>query len=131
MNHRSHLGARERRARSRLAKLLHDMPILCGSLVEMERVCGKERCKCTRGEKHPALCLSIRVGDRRKMIHVPKAFEPAVRSCVANYREVKELLGRVSGACLERWLEEKEREKREMGKGSPAKRRSKGRPEKK
>ena len=72
MYHRGHLTARERDARSRMVRIVHQEPFLCGSLVTMNRVCGKPHCKCTRGERHPALCLSMRVRGKRKMIHIPK-----------------------------------------------------------
>ena len=75
MRHRAHLPAKERQARSRLAKLLHEQPFLIGSLVSMDRVCGKPGCKCTRGELHPGLYLALRVGTKRKMIHVPQSLE--------------------------------------------------------
>jgi len=72
MKHRGQFTRSERFARSRLTKLLHDRPFLCGSLVRMQRVCGKQGCKCTRGELHPSLYLAIRVGEKRKMIHIPR-----------------------------------------------------------
>jgi len=62
MRHRGQFTQSERFARSRLAKLLHEQPFLCGSLVTMHRLCGKEGCKCTRGELHPGLYLAIRAG---------------------------------------------------------------------
>ena len=71
MRPRSHLASAERRARSRLTKILHEHPFLCGSLVTMQRTCGKLGCKCNRGELHPGLYLALRVGGRRKMVHVP------------------------------------------------------------
>jgi hypothetical protein len=46
------------------------------------------------------------------MIHVPRAWEEKVRSWVGNYRESKELMGRISEALLERFLKEKERASR-------------------
>ena len=109
MRHRSHLPAKERAARSRLAQALHDRPILRGSLVLMSRTCGKETCKCARGEKHVSLYLSIRVGQKRKMICVPRRLEDAVRSWVEVHREVDRLIARVSQACLQRFLKEKKR----------------------
>ena len=66
MRHRGYLPAKERQARSRLAKLLHEKPLLIGSLVSMPRVCGKPGCKCTRGELHPGLYLALRVGESER-----------------------------------------------------------------
>ena len=107
MHHRSHLTARERDARSRMARIVHQEPFLCGSLVSMNRVCGKPHCKCARGERHPALCLSIRVRGKRKMIHIPKPWETTIRAWVGNYRDLKRLMDRVSDGSLNRFLKEK------------------------
>jgi len=109
MRIRSHLPRRERFARSRLAKLLHDRSFLCGSLVTMHRVCGKPGCKCLRGEPHPGLYLAIRIGPTRKMLHVPSALEWRVKQWVTTYQEIWRLIEEVSGACLQRFLKEKQK----------------------
>ena len=109
MRHRGYLPAKERQARSRLAQLLHQKPLLIGSLVSMPRVCGKPECKCTRGELHPGLYLALRVGGKRKMIHVPQLLEAQVRQWVETYQEVWELLEKVSEACYRRFFQEKQR----------------------
>ncbi len=125
MRHRGQFSRSERVARSRLAKLLHNEPFLCGSLVSMRRVCGKEGCKCTQGELHPGLCLALRVGDKRKMIYVPQALEATVRRWVSSYQEAWELMEKISQSCLQRFL----RGKREIGvaKRQKAAERGKGR----
>ena len=51
----------------------------------MNRVCGKEGCKCTRGELHPGLYLAMRMGEKRKKVHVPQALEATARGWVAVY----------------------------------------------
>ena len=107
MYNRSHLSASERRARSRLAQILHQQPFLCGSLVTMHRTCGKPGCKCTRGELHEGLYLALRVGKSRKMIHVPRALEATARQWVATYQEAHRLMDEVSGQCLTQFLEKK------------------------
>jgi len=109
MRHRGYLSRSERLARSRLAKLLHEKPFLCGSLVTMLRVCGKQGCKCTRGELHPGLYLAIRAGEKRKMIHIPQALEGTARQWVTTYQEAWQLMEQVSQACLERFLKGKEK----------------------
>jgi len=109
MRHRGQFTRSERLARSRLAKLVHGEPFLCGSLVSLHRVCGKEGCKCTRGELHPGLCVALRVGEKRKMIYVPPSLEPTVRRWVKTYQEVWQLMEKISQACLERFLSGKEK----------------------
>jgi len=125
MRHRGQFSRSERVARSRLAKLVHNEPFLCGSLVFMRRVCGKEGCKCAQGELHPGLCLALRVGDKRKMIYVPQALEATVRRWVSSYQEAWELMEKVSQSCLQRFL----RGKREIrvAKRQKAAERGKGR----
>jgi len=108
MRHRGYLPAQERQARSRLAKLLHQKPLLIGSLVSMSRVCGKPGCKCTQGELHPGLYLSLRVKEKRKMIHVPQSLEAKVRQWVGTYQEVWRLMEKVSETCYQRFFREKQ-----------------------
>ena len=125
MRHRGQFARSERFARSRLAKLLHEQPFLCGSLVTMHRVCGKEGCKCTRGELHSGLYLAMRVGEKRKMVHVPQALEATVRRWVATYQEAWRLMEEVSQTCFERFLKGKEKV-REQSKTKTAERGSHG-----
>ena len=109
MRHRGQFTRSERFARSRLAKLVHEQPFLCGSLVSLSRVCGKEGCRCRRGELHPGLCIALRVGKKRKMIYVPQPLETQVRQWVATYQEIWHLMERVSEACYQRFFQEKQR----------------------
>jgi len=111
MRHRSPLPPKERQARSRLAKLLHEEPFLIGSLVSMPRVCGKSGCKCTRGELHPGLYLSLRVGSKRKMIHVPQPLEGLARQWVGTYQEAWRFMEQVSQACLKQFEKAKEQDR--------------------
>ena len=108
MRHRGYLPVKERQARSRLAQLLHQKPLLLGSLVSMPRVCGKPGCKCAQGELHPGLYLSLRVGEKRQMIHVPQSLEAKVRQWVKTYQEVWRLMEKVSQACYQRFSQEKQ-----------------------
>jgi len=108
MRHRGQFTRSERFARSRLAKLVHGQPFLCGSLVPMQRTCGKPGCKCTRGELHPGLCIALRVGEKRKMIYVPQSLETQVRQWVANYQEAWRLMEQISQRCLNRFLLKKD-----------------------
>ena len=111
MRPRNHIPDPERRARSRLTQILHEEPFLLGSLVMMKRACGKPGCKCTRGELHPGLYLALRVGQKRKMIHVPQPLEAKVRQWVGTYQEVWRLMEEVSQACYQRFFQEKQQAK--------------------
>lgn len=107
MKHRGHLSEKQRKARSELTRIVHDEAFVCGSLVTLSRLCGKPGCKCTKGEKHTSLALSVRIQEKRKMIHVPKALEKEVRSMVERYQKIKRLLDAVSQDEMERFLEKK------------------------
>ncbi len=109
MKHRGQFARSERFARSELAKLVHEQPFLCGSLVSLRRVCGKEGCKCLRGELHPGLCVALRVGKKRKMIYVPRALEATARRWVNTYQKAWHLMEEISQASLERFLKGKEK----------------------
>src|SRR5437870_5150761 len=103
-SHRPHTG---REARSRLVKRCAEVPLLRGSLVTMRRACGKSGCRCNEGQLHVSLYLSVRVGQRRKMIYVPPELEPRVREWVASSQEIDRLLEIVSQSCLEQVLKSK------------------------
>ncbi len=125
MRHRGQFTRSERFARSQQAKLVHEQPFLCASLVPLHRVCGKEGCKCNQGELHPGLCVALRVEEKRKMIYVPQALEATARRWVATYQEAWQLMEKISQACLERFLKGKEKV-REQRKAKTGERRSHG-----
>lgn len=107
MRPRSSMPEKERHARSRLAKIVHDYPFILGSVVEMRRVCGKPECKCTKGEKHTSAYLSVRQNTKRKMIYIPKKWEAKVGQWVKTHNEMKELIRVISNSCLNRLIESK------------------------
>ena len=107
MSSRNRFTAQERAARSRLAQLLHEHEVICGSVVSMARRCGKRGCHCEQGEKHVSLYLSIKVQGERRMVYIPPELEEAVRCGVGAYREVERLTHAVSEACVHRVLAQK------------------------
>jgi hypothetical protein len=88
MMNRSSLSQKERSARSKATKLLHDSPFIIGSLVEMANTCGKPNCKCTRGDKHKSWCLAVRDQGKRKMVHIPHEWENSVFEWINTYQEL-------------------------------------------
>jgi hypothetical protein len=104
---RTHRSVRERDARSQAVQRVADRALLRGSLVKMQRTCGKIGCRCQQGQKHPALCLAIRLGGQRKMIYVPHSLEETVRRWVQTGQEVDGLLEAISQECLETLLAKK------------------------
>jgi hypothetical protein len=107
MTPRSHRSPQERDARSRAVQILADKPLLRGSLVLQHRSCGKPYCRCQKGQKHPALYLHTRSGDRRVRIYIPPALHDTARRWVDNGRRVKRLVDRISEHHLQALLEQK------------------------
>ena len=104
MKHRNALPQKERNSRSKAVKIIHDEPVILGSLVEMANTCGKPNCKCAKGEKHISWCLAVRQNGKRKMIHIPHGQEDAVFEGVKAYQVLWKQLEAISQACLERIL---------------------------
>lgn len=104
---RTQRSPQERDARSQAVQRVADHALLRGSLVCMERSCGKKNCRCQQGQKHPALCLAIRWGNQRKMIYIPRDLEDTVRRWVETGQEVDGLLDAISQQCLETLLAKK------------------------
>jgi hypothetical protein len=67
-----------------------------------ERSCGKPNCKCARGEKHASLYIVVSVDGKYKQVCVPRALEAEVRSWVAQYQRIQELIEEISNSYLER-----------------------------
>jgi hypothetical protein len=116
---RTQRSPKERAARSRAVQRVANQALLRGSLVHMERTCGKKNCRCQQGQKHPALCLAVRLGNRRKMIYVPYALEDTVRRWIETGQEVDGLLDAISQQCLETFLAKKKEALARQGKEKP------------
>src|SRR5258708_39364147 len=73
-----------RNRRRRVARQLPDLEaVISGSLQNQRRRCGKEGCRCAKGELHgPYLYLSLRVGKRTRMVYVPTELAEEVRRVV-------------------------------------------------
>lgn len=111
MKHRSHRPRAERETRSRLAQQAQEADVLCGRLVSMRRTCGKSHCRCTTGELHESLYLSINVRGKRKMIYIPDRLAEMVQRAVQEHQALRERVQRLSDICLERLMQQK-RERR-------------------
>ena len=108
MKHRNYLSQKERSARSKAAKLIHNSPFIVGSLVEMVNTCGKPNCKCTKGEKHKSWCLAVRHQGKRKMIHIPHELKHSVFQWVDTYQNIWKQMETISQASVERVISVKQ-----------------------
>jgi transposase len=96
----SQLSVRQLRTRRRqLAAGLPDVEaLLHGSLVDQGRRCGKEGCRCTRGELHgPYTYLATgRTRGRNRLLYVPAALVELVRRRVDQTTQVQTVLAEIS-----------------------------------
>ena len=96
MKHRSYLSQKQRKARSKLAQVVHEKGFLRGTIITMSRVCGNPNCRCARGERHVSLYLSRSEGGKPKLLFIPKRYEKMVKEWVDNNRKIKKLMEEVS-----------------------------------
>ena len=100
--YRSQMSPQERALRSRLAKLVHEEPLLHGTLTLRHVSCGNPRCRCAHGKPHPALYLTFRADGRTHQVFVPASLAAQARQWVANDRTVRGLLDALSHVSVER-----------------------------
>lgn len=79
-----------------------------GSLVEMERTCGKPQCRCAKGEKHKAFYLSRRLEGKTRLEHVSRVRVKTVRKWKRNYERLQELVEELTTALLQELRETRE-----------------------
>ena len=96
-------GLSLRQLRERRRRIVRQIPdlqeVIAGSLQEQRRRCGKEGCRCARGELHgPYLYLSLRVGRRTRMLYV---LAEQVRAGVSTSAAVESALAEISAINLE------------------------------
>ena len=99
------LTVRQLRARRRrLAGSLPDVEgLVAGSVVEQGRRCGKEGCRCTRGELHGPYTYVVlpRAGGRTRTVYVPAGAAEAVRRGAATSAKVRAALEEISAINIE------------------------------
>ncbi|MBV9313210.1 MAG: hypothetical protein JO100_05570 [Pseudonocardia sp.] len=88
--------------RSRRAGLLAGLPsaekLLAGALVEQHRTCGRQGCRCSRGQPHgPYVYLQV----AGRLMYVPAGLAELVRSYVELSDRLRESLEEISGINLE------------------------------
>lgn len=79
---------------------LSDMPQLeesiRGSLVIMNRFCGKPNCRCQKGQKHKSVYLSQSQRGKTRMIYIPQAAVKKTKEYIKNYQKTKLILNILS-----------------------------------
>lgn len=100
--YRSQMTKEERENRSRLKPYVSYREFVRGTLSVRERVCGKPNCKCRRGAKHVSLFLTRSKGGKIEQLYIPKQKEELVRRWVQNYRDLQQLLEKISSLYWDR-----------------------------
>jgi hypothetical protein len=93
-----------RARRRRLARSLPDVEgLISGSVVAQGRRCGKEGCRCSRGELHGPYTYVVlpRDGGRTRTVYVPASAADAVRAGAAVSAGVRSALEEVSAINIE------------------------------
>jgi len=76
--------------------LLERPALLKGTLIEVQRTCGKPGCKCARGQKHTCWQLSASVEGKTRTRNVPRQYLAKVKRLTHNYRRFR----RARAACV-------------------------------
>ena len=84
-----------REVAARLKKLAGFGPMVDGSLVVVRRRCGNPRCRCARGQKHPAHYLTRKVGRKTHSLYIPVALVEDVRQWNSEHRRLKQLVAEI------------------------------------
>src|SRR6266481_3506229 len=100
----SQLSLRQLRdRRRRTARQFPDVEkMLLGSLQSQRRRCGREGCRCTRGELHgPYTYLSVRAGGRTRLLYVPAELAQEAERRVGLSQRIQAGLAEISAINLE------------------------------
>lgn len=84
--------ARQRRAVEQV--VLERSVLLKGTLLGVERTCGKSGCKCARGQKHSCWQLTASVEGKSRTRNVPRRYVGKVKELTGNYRRFRQARAR-------------------------------------
>lgn len=106
------IPAEERHLYSELRQVLGRPGVLRGNLIEARITCGKASCRCAGHprQRHRGLYLSISLSGKRRTLYIPRDWENDVREWVRRHQRIRDLLERLSVACLNRLQARKDRE---------------------
>jgi hypothetical protein len=83
--------------RSKLAKRMSSFAkAVHGSLVRMERRCGKASCHCQQGMKHVSWYVSLRQGGKATMVYIPAEATPELQEGIEHYQALQTLIDELS-----------------------------------
>ena len=97
----------ERESRSRLKPIISAQEFLRATPSQRRISCGKPNCKCQRGHKHTAFVLTRTTRGRAEQLHIPKDKEETVQLWIRCYRDVQNLLEKISSSYWDRLKKKK------------------------
>jgi hypothetical protein len=65
-------------------------PIRSGSLVRINRKCGKPNCRCAAGHGHPTTYLSSKEDGKTRMVYIHATVEAVVTAQTQRYRHLRQ-----------------------------------------
>jgi hypothetical protein len=86
---------------SRLRRLAEAGPLVAATLVEAEVRCGKEGCRCRKGDGHLTRFLTFKRNGRTVSVYVPKHRLAEVKGRLREHRRVKLLVREISELTME------------------------------
>jgi len=98
MNLPKHPTLLRRMRDARLKKLAQAGPLLAGSLVQQRVRCGRPNCRCAKDPayRHVKTVITRTVKGKTRTVYVPLDLVEEVRTWVAEYKRIKELLNEIS-----------------------------------
>jgi hypothetical protein len=87
---RQHIAQLVQQRESAERVLLGRRDLLKGTVTEVQRMCGKSGCRCTKGDKHICYQLSQSVEGRTRTRNVPRKQLETVRRLTADYRRFRQ-----------------------------------------
>jgi hypothetical protein len=81
------------------SKLVNVKDFARGSVVILRRPCTYKACgPCRRGDRHPAVYLSVKKNGKTQLIYLPKTLQEKARDWIGNYRQLQTIVEEVSDA---------------------------------
>lgn len=77
------------RMKDQMKEILRREPLLKGSVYVRKRRCGREGCRCSRGNLHVSEAFSYSQGGRTKHQALGELDADSVHACVENYRRFR------------------------------------------
>jgi len=96
MKHRTHLPQKQRKIISRIHLLISEGEMIRASMLDMETKCGKEGCRCAKGQKHRSTIIEQSSKGKTRMRTVPQAHQKQIEKWIKNWRELQDLLEQLS-----------------------------------